>query len=67
MVSADGKYLGLIPTPRSVISVAFAGTDKKTLFVLARGAIDANGNLLGNAAQVYSIPMLAQGFMGRAK
>src|SRR5262249_23878032 len=24
-----GKYLGLIPTPRSVISVAFAGPDKK--------------------------------------
>ena len=27
-----GTYLGLIPTPRGVISVAFAGRDKKTLY-----------------------------------
>ena len=38
-----GKYLGLIPTPRSVISVAFAGPDKKTLYVVGSGAEDANG------------------------
>jgi sugar lactone lactonase YvrE len=47
--------------------VAFGGKDKRTLFVLARGATDAGGATVGNAAQVYSIPMLAQGYRGRAK
>jgi gluconolactonase len=63
----DGKRLGLIPTPRGVISVAFSGPDKKTLFILARGARDQQGNEVANAAQVYSIPMIAQGFKKRAK
>jgi gluconolactonase len=62
----DGKYLGLIPTPRGVISVAFAGRDKMTLFILARGAKDPQGNEVANAAQVYSISMIAQGFKKRA-
>ena len=30
----QGKYLGLIPTPRPVISAAFSGPDKKTLYVV---------------------------------
>jgi len=67
VLSPEGKYLGVIPTPRGVISVAFGGKDKKTLFVLARGAKDANGNEVANAAQVYAIPMISQGFKGRAK
>ena len=67
VVAPDGKYLGLIPTPRTAISVAFSGPDKKTLFVLTQGAKDAQGNEVNNAAQVYSIPMIAQGFKGRAK
>jgi hypothetical protein len=50
-----------------VISTAFGGRDKKTLFVLARGAVGADGSEVANAAQVWSIPMLAQGFRGRAK
>ena len=67
VISPEGKYLGLIPTPRGVISTAFGGRDKKTLFVLARGATDASGNEVANAAQVWSIPMIAQGYKGRAK
>jgi gluconolactonase len=67
LLGPDGKYLGLIPTPRSVISVAFSGKDKKTLFILARGAKDSQGNEVANAAQVYSISMIAQGFKKRAK
>ena len=67
VISPEGEYLGIIPTPRGVISVAFGGTDKRTLFVLARGAIDAEGNEVRNAAQVYSIQMRAQGYRGRAK
>jgi gluconolactonase len=67
VIGSDGKHFGVIPTPRGVISCAFGGTDKKTLFVLARGAQDAEGNEVANAAQVWSIPMIAQGYRGRAK
>ena len=67
-----GKYLGLIPTPRGVISVAFAGPDKKTLYVVGSGAEDANGQPIREgpqqtAATIYKLPMIAQGVKGRAK
>jgi gluconolactonase len=67
-----GKYLGLIPTPRGVISVAFAGPDKKMLYVVGSGAEDANGQPIRQgpqqtAATVYKLPVLAQGVKGRAK
>ena len=67
VLSPEGKYLGLIPTPRGVITTAFGGKDKKTLFILARGAKDASGNEVANAAQVWAIQMIAQGYKGRAK
>ena len=67
VIGPDGTYLGIIPTPRPVISAAFGGRDKKTLFVLARGARDATGTEVANAAQVYAIPLVAQGYKGRAK
>ena len=56
VVDKDGKTLGMIPTPRGVISVAFGGPDKKTLFAV--GIRDV---------QVMSIPMLAQGYKRRSK
>jgi gluconolactonase len=67
-----GKYLGLIPTPRGVISVAFAGPDKKTLYVVGSGAEDENGKPIREgpqqtAATIYKLPMIAQGVKGRAK
>lgn len=67
-----GKYLGLIPTPRGLISVVFAGAEKKTLFVVGSGAEDANGQPIREgpqrtAATVYKLPMIAQGPKGRAK
>ncbi|MEO8257446.1 MAG: SMP-30/gluconolactonase/LRE family protein [Acidobacteriota bacterium] len=67
-----GKDLGLIPTPRGVISVAFAGPDKKTLYVVGSGAEDANGQPIREgpqqtAATIYKLPMIAQGVAGRAK
>jgi gluconolactonase len=67
-----GKYLGLIPTPRGVISVAFGGPNKKTLFVVGSGAEDANGQPIREgpqqtAATVYKLPMIAEGVKGRAK
>jgi gluconolactonase len=67
VIAADGGYLGIIPTPRPVISAAFGGPDKRTLFVLARGARDASGAEVANAAQVYAIRMIAQGYKGRPK
>jgi gluconolactonase len=70
----DGKYLGLIPTPRSVISVAFSGPGKKTLYVVGSGALGPDGGefvtpegVRNNAKTIYRIPMIAQGFLGRAK
>lgn len=67
-----GKYLGLIPTPRGVISVAFAGPGKKTLYVVGSGAEDANGQPIREgpqqtAATIYKLPMIAEGVKGRAK
>ena len=67
VIGPDGTYLGIIPTPRPVISVAFGGADKRTLYVLARGATSAAGEEVANAAQVYALPMIAQGYKGRPK
>jgi gluconolactonase len=70
----DGKFLGLIPTPRNAISVAFAGRDKKTLYIVGSGALGADGKefitpegVRNNAKTIYKLSMLAQGFKGRAK
>jgi len=67
VIGPDGTWLGLIPTPRDVISVSFGGPGRKTLFILARGALDSEGKQIANAAQVYSILMIAQGYKGRPK
>jgi gluconolactonase len=70
----NGRHLGLIPTPRNAISVAFAGRDKKTLYVVGSGALAADGKefttpegVRNNAKTIYKLPMLAEGFKGRAK
>jgi len=49
-----GEALGVIPLPKKPQNLAFAGADKKTLYAVGRGA-------------AYKIPLLAQGFKGRAK
>jgi gluconolactonase len=67
VIAPDGKYLGLIPTPRTAISVAFSGPEKKTLYVMTQGVKDAHGKEVDNSAHVYAIAMIAQGFKGRAK
>jgi gluconolactonase len=74
VLDADGRYLGVIPTPRSVISVAFSGKDKKTLYVVGSGALGPDGSefttpegVRNNAKTIYRIPMIAQGYLGRAK
>ena len=60
VIGPDGKYLGLIPTPRDVISVAFSGPDRKTLYAVSRD------NAL-NKDWIIAIQMLAQGPKGRGK
>src|SRR5258705_7374391 len=52
--SAKGEHLGTIPTPLGAQATAFAGPDKKTLYIVGGGA-------------GYKVPMLAQGVQGRAK
>jgi len=52
--SPEGRHLGTIALSRPPQNMAFAGPDKKTLYVVGRGA-------------AYKIQMLAQGFLGRAK
>ena len=52
--SREGRHLGTIPVSRNPNNLAFAGRDKKTLYIVARGA-------------VYKVAMLAEGFKGRAK
>lgn len=68
----NGKYLGLIPTPRGIISVAFSGPAKKTLYVVGSGAEDENGQPIRQgpqqtAATIYKLPVIAQGLKDRAK
>ena len=74
VLGPDGKYLGLIPTPRGVISAAFAGPSKQRLYVVGSGALNPDGTevatppgVRNNAKTIFSIPMIARGFAARAK
>jgi len=58
--TADGKYLGVIPTPRPVITVTFSGKDRKTLYAVSRDNAT-------NKDWIIAIPMIAQGPKGRGK
>jgi gluconolactonase len=52
--SPEGKHLGTIPTSRRVQNLAFAGADKKTLYMVGSGA-------------AFKVQMTAQGFKDRVK
>ncbi|CAN7266614.1 SMP-30/gluconolactonase/LRE family protein [Pseudoduganella sp. LjRoot289] len=52
--SAKGEALGVIALPKPPQNLAFAGSDKKTLYAVGRGA-------------AYKIATLTQGYGGRAK
>jgi len=52
--SGTGQHLGTIPVSRAPQNIAFAGPNKKTLYIVGRGA-------------AYKVQLLAQGFSGRAK
>ena len=55
---SDGKALGSIQTPLNFITVAFSGPDKKTLYGVANNQ---------RFDEIFTIPMIAQGYTGRAK
>ncbi len=74
VLDKTGKYLGLIPTPRPPITLAFSGPDKKLLYIGAMGATSLGGEQIqfapgvrATSMTVYKIPMQAAGFKGRAK
>jgi len=74
VLAPDGKHLGLIPTPRQPITIAFSGPEKKTLYVGQMGAVGPDGKAWATpqgtrntAMTLYRIPMLAEGFKGRPK
>jgi gluconolactonase len=69
-----GKALGVIPTPRQPITLAFSGADKKTLYIGTMGVTMGDGKeyattngLRNTAMTVYKVPMQSQGVSGRGK
>ena len=58
VLDKDGKLLGEIPSPLPLITVAFSGPDKKTLYGVANTQ---------QFDEIFTIPMIAQGYKGRAK
>ena len=52
--SPKGDLLGTIPVSLAGQNIAFAGPDKKTLYIVGRGA-------------AWKVQMLTPGFLGRAK
>lgn len=58
VIDKSGKLLGEIPSPLPLITVAFSGPDKKTLFGVANNQ---------QHVEIFTLPMLASGYKGRAK
>ncbi len=74
VISAEGKYLGVIPLPRAASSIAFSGPDKRTLYAKGAGSVGPDGQefrtpagVRNNAKSIYKVTMLSQGYMGRPK
>jgi len=58
VIGPDGKFLGEIPSPLNLITVAFSGPDKKTLYGVANNQ---------RYDEIFTIQMIAQGYKDRAK
>ena len=70
----SGKELGIIPTPRRAITLAFAGPDKHTLYIGAMGAVGPDGkdwqtpkDVRNVAMTIYRVKMLAAGPANKPK
>lgn len=66
--AANGAELGVIPTPRRSITLAFAGADRRTLFIGTLGAVGPDGKawttpegIRNVAATIYKVETLAAG------
>jgi sugar lactone lactonase YvrE len=59
-----GEFLGSIPGPRGLHGTAFGGRDKKTLFGIV---FYGTWGTPSARNRVIAIPMIAQGYTGRAK
>ena len=58
VVDKDGSVLGEIPSPLPLITVMFSCPDKKTLYGVANTQ---------QFVEIFTLPMIAQGYKGRAK
>ena len=74
VASEKGEYLGLIPTKRRPITLAFSGPDKSVLYAPSMGAVGPDGKAWetpmgtrNTAMTVYRIHMQSHGFAGRPK
>ncbi len=74
VITEDGDYLGMIPTPRRPITVTFAGPGKQWLYVPQMGAIGADGQPFATpegvrnvAMTMYRVPLAVAGYAGRPK
>ena len=63
----QARHLGVIPTPPGrPTGQAFAGRDRKTLYVVVQSTTDAHGRPMAGRT-IYRIPTLAQGLPVRSK
>ena len=74
VLDSAGDYLGMIPTPRRPITIAFSGPAKRTLYAPAIGAIGADGGIFQLpegmrtiGMTIYTMELLTPGFEGRPK
>lgn len=74
ILGPSGEHLGLVPTPRPANTLTFSGPGKRTLFVMTRGAVGPDGKDFqppdgqrNMSRTLYTIPVLTEGFRGRAK
>jgi len=74
VLDRQGRQVGLIPTPRRAITVAFAGPNKRSLYIGAMGGVDPDGKLwetpqgVRNVAMtIYRLDTVASGPANRPK
>lgn len=74
VLDKTGRHIGLIPTPRPPITLAFSGPDKRTMYVPMMGAVGPDGKpwttpqgVRNTGMSIYRIRVITPGFAGRPK
>jgi gluconolactonase len=67
VLSPAGEVLGTIPVPYNVITVAFGGADKKTLYAVAVHRSGKPFPRQSGSVDLMGIRMASQGYLGRLK